>query len=97
MKTYVFKVVMEPDAEGWHVRCPALAPHGAATWGKTKEEALQHIREVVEMILEELAEEGAPVPEEPHGAVTVSEEPLVTVTPKCRRAGRPATSAAWIS
>lgn len=80
MKTYVFKVVLEPDAEGWHVHCPALDKFGAATWGETKEKALRNIQEVIEMVVEELAEEGTAIPEEPHSEVTVSEEPLVTVT-----------------
>jgi predicted RNase H-like HicB family nuclease len=37
-------------------------PYGAATWGATREEVLGHIREVVGMIVERLAEEGASVP-----------------------------------
>lgn len=65
MKTYLFKVVLEPDAEGWHVYCPVLRPYAAATWGKTQEEALTHIKEVIEMIVEELQEEGTPIPEAP--------------------------------
>jgi predicted RNase H-like HicB family nuclease len=73
--TYTFKVVVEPDADRWHAACPALAAFGAATWGDTREEALRHIREVVEMVVAELAEEGQPIP----GAVQVSEEPLVAV------------------
>jgi predicted RNase H-like HicB family nuclease len=50
---------------------------GGATWGKTREEALKNIQEVIEMIVEELAEEGEAIPAD---AATVSEEPLVTVT-----------------
>jgi len=80
VKTYIFKVVLEPDGEGWHVYSPALDKYGAATWGETKEKAVRHIQEVIEMIVEELLEEGTPIPEEPREAVTVSEEPVVTVT-----------------
>jgi predicted RNase H-like HicB family nuclease len=40
-----------------------LEAQGAATWGYTREEAFQHIREVLEMIVAELVEEGAPVPD----------------------------------
>jgi predicted RNase H-like HicB family nuclease len=76
MTTYTFKVVVEPDENRWRAYCPALEDQGAATWGYTKEEALRHIREVLEMIVAELAEEGKPVP----GNVAVSEEPLVAVT-----------------
>ena len=40
MKTYLYKVKLEPDelpsAEAaWHVYCPALYELGAATWGNT--------------------------------------------------------------
>jgi predicted RNase H-like HicB family nuclease len=61
--TYTFKVVVEPDEECWRAYCPALEAQGAATWGYTREEALRHIREVLEMIVAELVEEGEPVPD----------------------------------
>ncbi len=76
MKSYVFKVVVEPDEGAWSAHCPALAKLGAATWGRTREEALKHIDEVVRMIVEELIEDGEPIPED----VQVSEQPLVAVT-----------------
>lgn len=76
MTTYIFKVVVEPDEDKWSAYCPALEKEGAATWGNTEEEALQHIQEVVQMIVQELLEDGAPVPED----VMVSKEPLVSVT-----------------
>ena len=76
MTTYTFKVVVEPDEDRWRAYCPALEAQGAATWGHTREEALQHIREVLEMIVAELIEEGKPIP----ANVAVSEEPLVAVT-----------------
>jgi len=47
MKTYTFKVVVEPDEDRFHAYCPALQQQGAATWGHTEEEALKHIHEVV--------------------------------------------------
>ena len=71
MKTYNFKVVLEPDEDfdgnpsGWHAYCPALQGLGGSTWGETREEALKHINEVVHMIVRELAEEGRPLPEWP--------------------------------
>jgi predicted RNase H-like HicB family nuclease len=89
MKTYTFKVVLEPDqdAEGkpaWHAYCPALVGIGAATSGRTKEEALARINEVVHMIVEEFIEEGRALPEGPADDVEVSEiskeEPRIAVT-----------------
>lgn len=76
IKTYIFKAVVEPDADRWSVYCPALLKQGAATWGTTREEALRHINEVVQMIVQELLEDGEPIPED----VQVSSELLVSVT-----------------
>ena len=76
MKTYIFRVVVEPNEDRWSAHCPALEHLGAATWGYTREEALKHIDEVVHMIVAELIEEGEPIPED----VQVSQEPLVSVT-----------------
>ena len=76
MTTYTFRVVVEPDEDRWRAYCPALEEQGAATWGHTREEALRHIREVLEMIVVELIDEGQPLP----ANAAVSEEPLVAVT-----------------
>ena len=70
-KSYTFKVVVEPDDDRWHAYCPALEKYGAVTWGNTKEEALNHIQEVVQMVVDELAEEGSPIPERGQDVVEV--------------------------
>lgn len=62
VKTYTFKVVVEPDEDRWHAYCPALEQYGAATWGNTEEEALRHINEVVQMVVEELVEASGTFP-----------------------------------
>ena len=62
MKTYTFKVVVEPDEGGYHAYCPALRHLGAVTQGTTPEDALKNINEVVQMIVDELQEEGKPLP-----------------------------------
>lgn len=80
MKTYIFRVVVEPDEDRWHAYCPVLEKYGAATWGYTKEEALKNIKEVVEMIVEELKEDKEPIPEEPKKEVQTFSEPRVAVT-----------------
>lgn len=80
MKTYTFKVVIEPDENRWHAYCPALEQYGAATWGNTQEEAFKHIREVIEMIIEELIEDGITIPEVPKEEVMVFPETRVAVT-----------------
>lgn len=80
MKTYTFKVIVEADADRWHAYCPALEEYGASTWGNTAEEALQHIHEVVQMVVEELTEDGIPLPEGPKGNVEVYPDARVAVT-----------------
>ena len=80
MKTYVFRVVLEPDEGRWFAYCPVLEEKGGATWGYTEEEALRNIREVIEMTIEGLIERGERIPEEPQAEVRISSEPLVAVT-----------------
>ncbi|HZU26738.1 MAG TPA: type II toxin-antitoxin system HicB family antitoxin [Bryobacteraceae bacterium] len=79
-KTYTFKVVVEPDADRWHAYCPALPQYGAATWGNTREEALQHINEVVQMIVDELREDGISIPTGPKEDVEVFADERVAIT-----------------
>jgi predicted RNase H-like HicB family nuclease len=89
MKTYSFKVVLEPDedAQGhaaWYAYCPALESVGAASSGRTREEALNNINEVVRMIVQEFVEEGKPLPEGPADSVEIEEvseeKPRIAVT-----------------
>lgn len=54
MTTYTFRVVVEPDEDRWRAYCPSLEAQGAATWGHTREEALQHILEVLGIIAAEV-------------------------------------------
>lgn len=80
MKTYVFRVVLEPDEGSWFAYCPVLEEKGGATWGYTREEALRNIREVIEMTIEGLIERGESIPEQPEMEVRISPEPVVAVT-----------------
>jgi predicted RNase H-like HicB family nuclease len=75
-RTYTYSVVVEPDEDAWHAYCPALQDYGAATWGMTRAEALQHIREVVAMVVAELIEDGETVPADKAGGAGT----LVSVT-----------------
>ncbi len=58
MRSFVFQITMEEDGDGWHVHVPALKKLGASTWGATREQALEHIQEVLSMIVDELIEDG---------------------------------------
>lgn len=89
MKTYSFKVVLEPDEDAagnasWYAYCSALESVGGATSGRTREEALSKINEVVHMIVQEFTEEGKALPEGPEDSVEIEEvsqeEPRIAVT-----------------
>lgn len=85
IKTYVFKVVIEPDVkedgtQAYHAYCPLLEKYGAATWGYTQEEAIKNIQEVLQLVIEELHEEGKSIPEQPADEVEVFYEPHVAVS-----------------
>ena len=89
MKTYSFKVIVEPDedAQGnpaWYAYCPALESVGAATSGRTREEALSNMNEVVHMIVQEFVEDGKALPEGPEDSVEIEEisqeAPRIAVT-----------------
>lgn len=65
MKSYVFKVVIEPDKfedgrEAWHAFCPALK--GCHTWGHTRDEALMNIREAIDLYVQDLIDAGGKIP-----------------------------------
>jgi predicted RNase H-like HicB family nuclease len=75
MKSYVLRVVVEPDADKWYACVPELESKGAATWVNTREDAFRNIQEVARMVIEDMMEDGEPIPE---GAL-ISEEPLVSV------------------
>ena len=63
MKTYTFQVVIEPDEDRWRAYSPELEEYGGATWGYTREEAEQNIREVLVMVLETMVEDNFVIPE----------------------------------
>jgi predicted RNase H-like HicB family nuclease len=80
IKTYLFKVIVEPDEDRWVAYCPALKDKGGATWGYTKEDALKNIREVIQMTIESIIEHGEKIPGRLEEEVRVFPEPLVAVT-----------------
>ena len=78
MKTYIFNVSLEPDEDGWRAFYPPLESIGASTWGKTQEEACQHIYEVLAMLVEEFLEEGRELPA--GNGLVITEGTAVAVT-----------------
>ena len=76
MRSFVLRVVLEPDEDVWRAYIPELEAKGAATWGHTREQALRTMQEVAQLVMEEMEEDGEPLPP----SVTVSDQPLVTVS-----------------
>ena len=57
-----FEVILEPEKEGgYHIFCPTLK--GCHYCGETKEEALEKIKEAIELWLESAKELGIKIPE----------------------------------
>lgn len=75
MKSYLFRVVVEKDEDVWRAYVPELESRGAATWGHTRDEALRNIEEVLQIVVEDLLQEGEALPQ----SVTVADEPMVAV------------------
>ena len=79
MKTYIFKVEFEQDEDGrWSADIPTLP--GCATWGYTKEEALEALKEAAQAYLEVLFEDGRPLPKEAEESTQVIDDLAVAIT-----------------
>lgn len=80
MKSYVFKVVVEPDQfedgrNAWHASCPTLK--GCHTWGHSYEEALANVRDAIDLYIQDLLQAGQPIPVD-QGTIELA-EPAVLV------------------
>jgi predicted RNase H-like HicB family nuclease len=77
VKSYVFQAELEQEDDGrWSAWIDALP--GCATWGYSKEEALEALKEAAQAYLEVVVEKGQQIPET-HTVETV-DAPLVAVT-----------------
>ncbi len=55
------KVILYPGEDGyWVAECPSLP--ACISQGKTREEALENIKEAIQLYLEELKAQGRPIP-----------------------------------
>jgi len=65
------QVVVYPGEDGWWVaECPSLP--GCISQGRTREEAIESIREAIRGYTKALEEDGIPVPEEHFGVLVVA-------------------------
>jgi predicted RNase H-like HicB family nuclease len=80
VKTYVFKIEIEQDDEGyWEAEIPTLP--GCANWGRSKGEALEALKEGAQAYLEVLAKYQQPLPKEAEAeAIIIPDAEVVTVT-----------------
>jgi predicted RNase H-like HicB family nuclease len=76
-RSYIFRVVIEPDEDVYHAYCPALK--GCHSWGHTYAEALANIQEAVQCHVEALLQAGDPIPTEPSSDVEVKPALAVAV------------------
>jgi len=64
MKKHVFQVIVEQDEAGYFVaECPALK--ACYTQGKTYEEVVENIKDVIALCLDDLKEKGKRIPRQP--------------------------------
>lgn len=71
MTNYAYTVVIERDEDGVFItHCPALP--GCSSYGMTREEAVENIREAMMLTIEVLRERGEPVPPEDVQTETVA-------------------------
>ena len=62
MKTYDFKVILQPDETGGYViSCPSLP--GCYSQGDSIDEALENIKEAIALCLEDTEAEGEEIPD----------------------------------
>lgn len=71
MRSYRFSVVIERDKDGYFAFCPEL--QGCYSQGDTYEEALENIRDAVQLHLEDRLESGEEVPQPESVSLTLLE------------------------
>lgn len=62
MKTYTFRMIIEPDEDGYHGFVPIL--RGVHTWGKTIEETQKNLKEAICCHIKGLLKDKEEVPHE---------------------------------
>jgi len=65
------QVIIYPGEDGYYIsECPSLP--GCISQGKTKEEAIQNIKEAIEAYILVLEDDGLPVPDEKFDSMMVA-------------------------
>jgi predicted RNase H-like HicB family nuclease len=78
MKTFVLKVALKEENDGrWSASIPALP--GCSSWGYSKQEALDNIRDAAEIYMEDMIDAGEELPQ-PSNEIELLEEPAIAVS-----------------
>ncbi len=78
MKTFILKVFLEQEEDGrWSASIPALP--GCSSWGYSKQEALDNIKDAAEIYIEDMIDAGEEIPSS-SGQLEIIEEPAVAIT-----------------
>ncbi len=65
------QVLIYPGEDGFYIaECPSLP--GCISQGKTREEALENIREAIRLYIDVLKEDGLPIPEDHLDSVLIA-------------------------
>jgi len=78
MKTLVLKVTLKEEDDGrWSASILALP--GCSSWGYTREEALNNIKDAAEIYIEDMVEAGEDIPAS-SDKIEVLDEPAVAIS-----------------
>ncbi len=80
MKTYVFEIEIEQDAEDgiWEAEIPVLP--GCAVWGYTKEDTLEALQEAAKAYLDVSLKYGDPLPPEAESRPKIADANVLAIT-----------------
>ena len=78
MKTFILKVTLVEETDGrWSAFVPDLP--GCSSWGYSKQEALENIKDAAEVYIEDMIEAGQGGPS-PSDRIEVFNEPAIAVS-----------------
>ncbi len=78
MKTFVLRVTLKGEEDGrWSASIPALP--GCSSWGYSRQEALDNIRDAAEIYIEDMRDAGEGLLQ-PSAEIEVIDEPAVAVS-----------------
>lgn len=78
MKTLILKVTLKEEEDGrWSASIPALS--GCSSWGYSKQEALDNIKDAAEIYIDDMIDAGEGIPSS-SDTLEIIEEPAVAVS-----------------